>query len=75
MYQVPRAVTLPGVPPVLLRMSRMYQVLRAVTPQRSPRFAPSKPKRLNVYKSKGRKKRLRLPSPPRPDVESEVHER
>jgi len=44
-------------------------------PRCSPRFAPSEPKRLNVYKSKGRKKTLRLPSPPRPDVESEVHER
>jgi len=61
MYQVPRVVTLPGVPPVLLRMSRMYQVLRAVTPPAFPPFCSAGAEKAECIQVEGQEEEIKAP--------------
>ena len=61
MYQVPRVVTLPGVPPVLLRMSRMYQVLRAVTPPAFPSFCSAGAEKAECIQVEGQEEEIKAP--------------
>jgi len=61
MYQVPMAMTLPDVPPMLLRLSRMYQVLRAVTPPAFPPFCSAGAEKAECIQVEGQEEEIKAP--------------